>query len=96
MVCRYFQSMQKTSSYRLVKGDIQATAVRVKLGDHRIEPAWIETAATTYTGSVVESAEFATKMRQFLLPYEVIQTLDNPQQKDILASEIRVLVPTRL
>lgn len=62
-----------------------------KMGDHRIESAWMETAASRVRG-IVGSVAFAAEMRRFLLPHAAVQTLDNPLYMKFLASETERLI----
>lgn len=78
-----------TGNGTVIRNDL----VLAKMGDHHIEPAWMETAANR-TGGIVGSAEFAAEMRRFLLPHEVAQTLDNPLYMEYLASETERLIRT--
>ncbi len=72
---------------------IRKDLVRAKMGDHCVESAWMETAATR-AGGIVESVEFAAEMRRFLLPHVVAKTLDNSLYMNFLASEIERLMRT--
>ena len=72
---------------------IRNDLVRAKMGDHRIESAWMETAASR-AGGIVGSAAFAAEMRRFLLPHAAVQTLDNPLYMEFLASETERLIRT--
>ena len=72
---------------------IRNDLVRAKMGDHRIESVWMETAAS-HAGGIVGSAEFAAEMRRFLLPHVAVQTLDNPLYMEFLASETERLFRT--
>ena len=65
--------------------------VRAKMGDHRVELAWLETVADS-VGDIVRSAEFANEMRRFLLPHTAAQILDKPMSLELLAGETERLI----
>lgn len=72
------------------------TAIRndlayTKMGDHRVELAWLETAADS-VADIVRSAEFANEMRWFLLPHIAAQILDKPLSLELLASKTESLI----
>ena len=68
-----------------------ADLVRAKMMDHRADPAWMK-AATTKAARIVQSADFTTEMRRFLLPDTAKATLDNERYMEFLANETARLI----